>query len=384
MRIGIMGGTMDPIHNGHIAIAQMVKDALQLDDMLLLPAGDPPHKTPHVDKWHRLAMVKLAAQQAGMQVSDTEVRRAKTTFTVDTLTEFTTAHPDVEWVYVVGGDTLFVIEKWRNFPQVAKLCEFAVVARPGDERLSRQMADVAGRTGARFTLVNGIGPDISSTKIRETAAAGGDISGMVPQPVAEYIAQNRLYRQLSIDEMYDKLANMIPDKRLKHSVGVMETAVRLAPVIGADVEKARVAGLLHDCAKKLSHQQMLEACERGGVALDAGEAENEPILHAPAGVQVARYEFGVTDREVLGAIRRHTTGAPEITPLEILIFVADFIEPNRKPIPGLDDIRRAAETDLVRAAVMCAQSTRAHVTRNGWQFCAQTQAMLDAFEARLQ
>lgn len=384
MRIGIMGGTMDPIHSGHIVIAQMVKDALRLDDMLLLPAGDPPHKTPHVDKWHRLEMVRLAARQAGMQVSDSEVRRAKTTYTVDTLTEFCTARPDVEWVYVVGGDTLFVIEKWRNFAQVAKLCTFAVVARPGDERLSRQMADVTARTGAKFVLVNGIGPDISSTKIREMAAAGEDISAMVPQPVADYIAQHGLYRPMSIDAMQAKLATLIPEKRLKHSLGVMETAVRLAPVIGADVEKARIAGLLHDCAKKLNYQEMLTACEKGGVALAEGEAQNEPILHAPAGVYVARHEFGVTDPEILGAIRNHTAGAPEMSALEILIFVADFIEPNRKPIPGLEKIRQTAQTDLVRAAVMCAQSTKAHVTQNGWSFCAQTQAMLDAFEAKLQ
>lgn len=383
MRIGIMGGTMDPIHSGHIAIAQMVKNALQLDEMLLLPAGDPPHKTPHVDKWHRLAMVQLAAQEEGMQVSDAEVRRVKTTFTVDTLIEFTTARPDVEWFYVVGGDTLFVIEKWRSFSQVAKMCTFAVVARPGDDRLTKQMAGVTERTGAKFLLVDGIGPDISSTKVRELAAAGEDISAMVPESVAKYIAEHRLYQKLSIDEMYEKLARLIPEKRLKHSVGVMETAVRLAPAAGVDVEKARIAGLLHDCAKKLSREEMLAACEKGGVALVQDEMESEFVLHAPAGVYVARYEFGVTDKEILSAIRWHTVGAPGMTPLDTLIFVADFIEPNRKPIPGLETIRKAAETDLHLAAKMCAESTKRHVTENGWPFCAQTQAMLDDFNNKI-
>ena len=380
MRIGIMGGTMDPIHNGHIAIAQLVRDALHLDDMLLLPAGDPPHKTPHVDKWHRLEMVRLAAGECGMLVSDSEVRRAKTTFTVDTLTEFTAARPDVEWVYVVGGDTLFVIEKWRDFPQVAKMCEFAVVARPGDDRLQKQMDEVSARTGAKFTLVSGMGPEISSTLIREMAQRGEDVSHLVPRAVAEYIAQNGLYRPMGIDGMFLKLKEMLPAKRLEHSIGVMETAVALADAAGVDVEKARIAGLLHDCAKKLSLQQMLSACEMAGIALFEGEAESEPILHAPAGVHVARHDFGVTDREILSAIRFHTAGAPDMSPLEELIFVADFIEPNRRPIPGLEDIREMARRDLHRAARMCAESTKRHVTANGWPFCAQTQAMLDAYE----
>lgn len=382
MRIGIMGGTMDPIHNGHIAIAQMVKNALQLDDMLLLPAGDPPHKTPHVDKWRRLEMVRLAAEECGMLVSDSEVSRAKTTYTVDTLTEFTAARPDVEWVYVVGGDTVFVIEKWRNFPQVAKMCEFAVVSRPGDEKLQKQMDEVAARTGAKFTLVSGVGPDISSTMIREMAAAGQDVSALVPKKVAEAIARNGLYRPMDFDEMHARLSGMIPEKRLIHSIGVMETAVRLAPAVGVDVGKARIAGLLHDCAKKLTREQMLEACKKAGIALFDGEAESEPILHAPAGVHVARYEFGVTDREVLSAIRYHTAGAPDMSPLEELIFVADFIEPNRRPIPGLEAIREVAEKDIHEAARMCAESTKRHVTANGWPFCPQTQAMLDAYERK--
>jgi nicotinate-nucleotide adenylyltransferase len=241
------------------------------------------------------------------------------------------------------------------------------------------MEAVTARTGARFVLVDGIGPDISSTKVREMAAAGKDISGMVPESVAAYIAEHKLYRQLTIDEMHAKLAEMIPEKRMQHSIGVMETAVRLAKAAGVDAEKARIAGLLHDCAKKLDDRQLLEACEKGGVPLAPGETENRSVLHAPAGVFTARYEFGVTDKEVLSAIRWHTVGAPGMTPLEELIFVADFIEPNRKPIPGLEDIREMAEKDLHAAAKMCAESTKRYVTENGWSFCEQTQAMLDSY-----
>lgn len=382
MRIGILGGTMDPVHSGHIAIAAMVREALRLDRMILLPAGDPPHKTARADKWHRLRMVELAARDAHMDVSDTEVRREKTTFTVDTLTEFAAAHAGDEVFYVVGGDTVFVIEQWRNFPKVAGLCTFAVVARPGDGALERQMADVTRRTGAKFVLVPGEGPDISSTMVRERAAAGESLRGLVPDDVAAYIEAHRLYRRRSVQELTEQLKEMLPAKRFVHSLGVMETAVHLAPVAGADGEKARLAGLLHDCAKKLNREQMLAACRMGGITPLPDELENEAVLHAPAGAFVARHEFGVSDPEILSAIRLHTVGAPGMTPLEALIYVADFIEPNRKPIPGLDDIRAAAETDIYRAAAMCAQSTKRYVTSRGLPFCGQTQALLDDYERR--
>lgn len=371
---------MDPIHCGHIAIARMVREALELDEMILLPAGDPPHKTAHADKWHRLEMVKLAAREAGMRCSDMEVRREKTTFTVDTLAEFTAAHPGDELYYVVGGDTVHVIEQWRDFPRAAAMCAFAVVARPGDGALERQMDEVARRTGARFVLVPGEGPDISSTDIRSRAEAGRPLAGLVPDAVADYIAENRLYHAWTQREMEDRLRQMIPEKRYRHSIGVMQTAVRLAPVAGADPEKARVAGLLHDCAKKLSREQMLEAARMGGIALLPDELENEAVLHAPAGAFMAQHVFGIRDPEIWSAIRLHTVGAPGMTPLEALIYVSDFIEPNRRPIPGLEAIRAAAETDVFRAAAMCGESTKRYVTSQGLPFCEQTQKMLNFYQ----
>ena len=111
MRIGIMGGTLDPVHNGHLQIAQAVKDVCSLDGILLLPAGDPPHKQRQTGRFDRLKMAKLAAEtQPGMTVSDVEVMREGTTFTVDTLTQLHEQQPGVEWVYIIGADTVRVLE----------------------------------------------------------------------------------------------------------------------------------------------------------------------------------------------------------------------------------------------------------------------------------
>ena len=132
MRIGIMGGTLDPVHNGHIEIARSVRAELGLDGVMLLPAGDPPHKKRESDKLDRLEMAKRAAAEFDwMFVSDLEIARKGTTYTVDTLHALKRKQPDAEWIYIIGADTLNILDSWRNFPEIARLCAFAAVSRPG-------------------------------------------------------------------------------------------------------------------------------------------------------------------------------------------------------------------------------------------------------------
>lgn len=132
MRIGIMGGTLDPVHNGHIEIARSVRAELGLDGVMLLPAGDPPHKKRESDKLDRLEMAKRAAAEFDwMFVSDLEIARKGTTYTVDTLRALKRKQPDAEWIYIIGADTLNILDSWRNFPEIAQLCAFAAVSRPG-------------------------------------------------------------------------------------------------------------------------------------------------------------------------------------------------------------------------------------------------------------
>ena len=161
MRVGIMGGTLDPVHNGHLEIARAVKEACGLDAILLLPAGDPPHKLRETNRFDRLEMAYLAAKtQPGMIVSDMEVMREGTTYTVDTLSELCASRPDTRWVYIIGADTVRVLHKWRNFEKVAGLCEFAAVGRPG-YAASEMQEDADGlmrEYGAKIRLLEVCGP----------------------------------------------------------------------------------------------------------------------------------------------------------------------------------------------------------------------------------
>lgn len=196
MRLGIMGGTFDPIHWGHLHMAQSALDELGLDQVLLLPDGDPPHKEPYAATPDRLHMVRLAAgEDARFTWSDMEMLRPGHTYTVDTLRHLLRMYPQAQLTYLIGSDTLRVFDSWKTAGEVAHLCDMAVVLRGGDtrEETLALMEALRQRFGLRATLLRQPGDPISSTHIRETVSRGGRLQGLVPDAVADYILARHLY-----------------------------------------------------------------------------------------------------------------------------------------------------------------------------------------------
>ena len=136
-----------------------------------------------------------------------------------------------------------------------------------------------------------------------------------------------------------------PD-RYDHTLGVAYTSASLAMVHGANVEKALIAGFLHDCAKCLSHEEQLSICEKNNIEVTDVERRNHSLLHAKAGIYIASTRYEVRDPEILNAIRYHTTGRENMSLLEKIVYIADFIEPNRKPLDDMNIIRKEAFEDL--------------------------------------
>ncbi len=164
-----------------------------------------------------------------------------------------------------------------------------------------------------------------------------------------------------IDEQFEKCRKMLKDdishKRYLHSIGVSDTAACLAMRYGYDHRKAALAGLLHDCAKGLKHEELIETVDRASISVSKVERDNPELLHAKAGSVIAREKYGITDEEILSAIFYHTTGKPGMTLLEKIIFIADYIEPNRSGIPWIDNIRSMAFEDIDAAvAISCRNS----------------------------
>ena len=162
---------------------------------------------------------------------------------------------------------------------------------------------------------------------------------------------------MNINDMKKRLKDDLTKKRYEHTLGVAYTAASMAMNYRVDVNKALVAGLLHDSAKCLSDKDKLKACKKYKLEITDAERENLELLHAKIGAAFAEDIYGVDDEEILSAIRCHTTGKADMTPLEEIIFIADYIEPNRKELPGMDEIRYLAFHDRTACIVKIIENT---------------------------
>jgi nicotinate-nucleotide adenylyltransferase len=192
-QIGLYGGTFNPIHKGHIAVAHAAKKALGLDTVLLVPSAQPPHKPGRevAAADDRLAMTRLAAAgEPGLEVTDIEHRRTGPSYTVDTVRAFKAEHPDSEMFFIIGSDSVPYLHKWREIDELKKLVTFAVASR-GERDFEADLANnVAGVKLVRIPLENP--SDISSTRVRELAAAGQGLDDL-PPAVAEFVRKKGLY-----------------------------------------------------------------------------------------------------------------------------------------------------------------------------------------------
>ena len=160
------------------------------------------------------------------------------------------------------------------------------------------------------------------------------------------------YSQDYFIEIEKKLRKKLSEKRFRHTLGVANTAANMAMVHGEDVSRAYLAGLLHDNAKCIESDKKIRLCEKYGLSISKTERENPELLHAKLGSYLAKKNYQVEDEEILSAIACHTTGKPEMTVLEKILFVADYIEPTRKLIPNLQVVREAAFSDLDKAVLL--------------------------------
>lgn len=162
-----------------------------------------------------------------------------------------------------------------------------------------------------------------------------------------------------------KLEKKLKSERYEHTLGVMYTASSLAMCHGGDIQKAVLAGLLHDCGKFCSGREQIRLCREYQIPLKDSELLMPALIHARLGAYLAEHEYHISDRMVLDAVTYHTTGRPDMTLLEKIIYIADYIEPGRQEIPGLAQVRRTAFTDLDGAVVLSAASTIAYLENAG-------------------
>ena len=364
MNIGVYGGTFDPPHWGHIKAARAAMEQLGLDKLVLIPDRVPPHKVlpeGSASPEQRLDMAALAMAELGKraEVSDRELRRDGPSYTSDTLAELRREYPEDTLWLLMGSDMFLSLHTWRAPERIMTLAWIAPFSREtADESaaFAAQKARLEREYGAQIRIVqNPEVRELSSTEVRAALAAGQG-SELLPPAVYGYILREHLYGThktltgLTPDELRPIALSYLKPKRMPHVLGTEQEAVRLVRRYGGDETQARIAALLHDCTKKLDMAQQLALCEKYGIALDELEQRALKLLHSKTGAAIARDVFGVEDA-VYDAILYHTTGKPDMTRLEKIIYLADYIEPTRD-FPGVDALRKTVYEDLDKGLLM--------------------------------
>lgn len=199
MRIGIMGGTFDPIHNGHLLIAEQARGFLSLDKIIFIPSGRPPHKMGRkiIDGKTRLEMLELAISDNEYFIaSDMEIKRPGKTYTIDTLLEVKQEYGlETDIYFIIGSDTLFELESWKSWVDVNKNCSFVLMKRPGFETVKedKHINLLLEKYNSKIINCDSSTIDISSSTLREKLRNGKTVRYLIPDTVLDYINRNRIY-----------------------------------------------------------------------------------------------------------------------------------------------------------------------------------------------
>ncbi len=361
-RIGVFGGTFDPIHHVHLNAARAALDQAGLDRVLFVVSARPPHKkddtaaTPE----QRLAMVSTAiAGEPRFEASDVEFHRDGPSYTHETLAVLARNYAESDLFLIIGDDSFAEFPSWKEPEAILAKAKLLVLPRPGKAR--RAPESMRGK----YEYLPFQESDMSSTEIRRRVKAGESVAGLVPEPVERYIREHRLYADASdfdtprADEFIALLRERLPEKTYKHTLSVARTMLGAADAAGITAEQAVTAGLLHDLCKAMKPEALAEKAKGYGITqfLDVPN-----LLHGPVAAEECRRELDVRDEDVIDAIRWHTTGRAEFGRVGQALFYADFSEP-RRPHPQAAEARRILEERGFDAALRYVVEQKFHYVK---------------------
>ena len=373
-RIGILGGTFDPVHCGHIHLAEDAMKQGGLDEVIFIPARLQPFKLGKkiTSGEDRLAMLQLATEHTpGFAVSSYELDAEGVSYTYLTLRALQKEYgEDARLYFITGTDAFLKIELWMMAEELLTNYGFLIGTRPGyrEDELAECIARVREKFNTEVVNINNTKYDISSTQIREKIRSGESAERLLPENVEAYIRERGLYEDGSLDCAHWKtviepfIKEHLKSKRLKHTYGVAAEAKKLAERYGEDPDKAELAGLCHDMMRNISPEESAELVKRYG--LPEKLADNPNLAHGKIAAKVLADVYGMQDEDLLNAVRYHTTGRKGMSRLEKILYLADAIEPGRD-YPQVGALREAAEEDLDKACILCMERSMEYVRSTG-------------------
>jgi len=342
---------------------------LELDVVYVIPTGVPPHKplpegTPPAGVRHIMTLSAFRGVEKTI-VSDIEVKNTKPSYTADTVMMIRQGYPDDEIILLVGTDMFLTIESWRDCEKLLKHVTPAVFSRsPYDsEKIRDHSQTIWERYGVATRIVTNDVVQISSSKLREMLIKRDGVR-YITDTNYSYIIKNRLYgAKADWDWLRERAYSMLNPDRIPHVSGCEQEALRLAPRWDVDIDDAREAAILHDITKRLGLREHLQILEDCGITVGEMGFAGEKLLHAISGAALAKSAFGVSDA-VAEAIRWHTTGRAGMSMLEKVVYIADFIEPERA-FPMVGELRKLAYEDIDKAMIMGLELTISHIKTRG-------------------
>ena len=383
-KIGIFGGSFNPPHIGHIQAAQYALETLGLDRLLLVPSGRTPQKAVPVGTatgQQRLQMLAIAAKPK-MEVCSLEVDRGGESYTWETVREIQAQYPGAELTLLLGTDMFLKFQSWKDADKIAAAVSLAALRRgdKGEDKALESCAQTLRGQGVCVRLLENPVVPISSTQLRRLLAFEGGGS-FLPEGLADYIRREKLYyvgqdlKHLPMEKLEPIVIDLLNPNRVRHVLGCRDTAVALAEKWGADPVDAARAGILHDITKALDGPLQLTLCQAYGKILDDFSKKYPKTLHALTGSLVAQRIFGENDA-VVSAIESHTTGKENMNLLETIIYVADYMEPNRD-FPGVEELRALAFSDIREALKLGLEMTMEHLKEQGCEMSPASKRALD-------
>ncbi len=353
LKIGIFGGSFDPVHRDHVEMCKRFAEFLRLDKVIVVPARLSPFKnSSSASAEDRFKMLTLAFDgMSNVYVSRFEIEREDVNYSYKTVRHFKEEFKDAKLYFLIGADSLLSFTKWKYPSVIAKNAKICVAGRV-DSDIENVISIFKKKYGYKPIILPFTG-SCSSTETREYLYLGLNAEKFLPQKVNEFISENNLYQP---DENHKFLREHSKEKRLIHTVGVITTAMLYAKRTGADVNKAKLAALLHDVAKYLDKNDYPD-CKIDNDVPDS-------VVHQFLGAYVAEKVLGVKDEEILGAIRWHTTGRPNMTLLEKIVYTADLLEPGRT-FRDVDVLRKAVDEDFESGFRRCVKEMLLFLIRDG-------------------
>lgn len=369
-RIAIFGGTFNPVHVEHIKIVESAINELNLDRIFVMPTFLSPHKTLIPAKeTERLNMLKLAFSGISkVEVCDYEIKKGGVSFTYQTAEEFRDLYPDAQIFWIVGGDMLVDFKTWRYPERILSAVDLAVFNREDIQvDYEKESEYFLERFSKNFVKLKYNGKTCSSTKIRVYSAFNLSLDGLAPKVVSNYIKENGLYKG---DKYTEYILKNLPEKRIRHTANVVLSALSKAKELGLPQEKVMIAATLHDMAKYKN------ASDYPNFSLPQGVPK--PVEHAFLGAYLAKTELGITDEEILDAIRFHTSGKANMTKLAKLIFTADMVEEDRD-YQGVNELREYFKGDLDECFRKCLEEEIIHLVNKKQYIYAETLSAYDYY-----